>query len=316
MARRKKVQKVIKMAELNVIGNVEAKEKSGYLLAIDAEAQTYTFRVKKYGSSKFGIYTLAWKDVVSLYRDGQHLTAIEDMVSETEEVDFYLAHGVFLQKEKEWRRDSIVGEVIEPDNGMLGVASEENGTFFVRPENAHLITDDYLEDPDAPQKGPAKKVTKKVVKKGPAKKVTKKVAKKTVAKKVVKKGPAKKGVPLPETADEVYEMKMLALKKLVKQEGLDTDPDDYDKDTIEDFQEAVVEEMELEASESEGEEGNDSELTFDDLEEMGHDELSKVVEENDLEIDPDDYDAEEEEEMTEFKETVADALGMWDDEGE
>ena len=115
------------------------------------------------------------------------------------------------------------------------------------------------------------------------------------------------------TWEDLAELKLKDLKKLIKEKDLDTDASDH-KGDLEGLREAIAEELEIEVEEEGGEEESGEEEGGDedggeetDLSDMDHDELSAFVEEHDLEIDPDDYDPDEE--LEEMREAIAEALG-------
>ena len=69
---------------------------------------------------------------------------------------------------------------------------------------------------------------------------------KSVSKAPVKKTPPKKEVKVPETWDDVQELDFDELSDFAKEEELETDPDDFDEDTIDDFRKAIAEELDIE----------------------------------------------------------------------
>ena len=110
------------------------------------------------------------------------------------------------------------------------------------------------------------------------------------------------------------------LSTLCKDNDLDTDPEDYAKDELEEFMKEVADEIgvkppkkkkadkEEEEEEKEPEaEAKDDEYTWDDLKKMDIDELGELCDEGDLDTDPEDYEAGEE---TEFRKAIAKEMGL------
>lgn len=112
------------------------------------------------------------------------------------------------------------------------------------------------------------------------------------------------------TYAELQEMERKALKKLIKEKDLLTDPDDFEDDD-DGLRKAIAEELDIEVPEEEEETGDeetsdgDEDYTWDDLMEMDFDELSELCKESDLDTDPDDFDEDEEESVEKFRKAIA-----------
>lgn len=112
------------------------------------------------------------------------------------------------------------------------------------------------------------------------------------------------------TYAELQEMERKALKKLIKEKDLLTDPDDFEDDD-DGLRKAIAEELDIEVPEEEEETGTeetsdgDEDYTWDDLIEMDFDELSELCKESDLDTDPDDFDEDEEESVEKFRKAIA-----------
>ena len=113
-------------------------------------------------------------------------------------------------------------------------------------------------------------------------------------------------------------MNLKALTKLCDEYDLGVDPDDYEKDEIDDLRIAVAkgfgieppeeeEEEDEEDDDEEDEDPTDDEYTWDDLAEMDYEELGDLVDEEKLDTDPDDYTEEEEDKL---RRAIAKELGI------
>lgn len=110
------------------------------------------------------------------------------------------------------------------------------------------------------------------------------------------------------TWKDLLELDYKELKTLCKENNLDTDPKDYDKDEVDDFRKEVAKEIEVEIPTKGGEEKKDDKYTWDELKEMDYDELEDLIDEEDLDIDPNDYDEDTEE--SKFRKAIAKELGI------
>lgn len=112
------------------------------------------------------------------------------------------------------------------------------------------------------------------------------------------------------TWKDLSEMDHDQLTELCEDNDLDTDPDDYDaddEDEMMEFRKDVAEEVGIEIpekkekkeskKEEKKEKVEDDDYTWDDLESMDYEELGELCEEQELDIDPDDYDEEEEDKL-------------------
>lgn len=111
------------------------------------------------------------------------------------------------------------------------------------------------------------------------------------------------------TWDDILKMNRKDLIKFIKENDLDTDPDDFEKDELDEFRKEVAEEIDIEVpedeEETEEEPDKDDKYTYKDLQELDYDELEELVEEQKLEVDPDDFEEEEEEK---FRRAIAKEL--------
>ena len=91
------------------------------------------------------------------------------------------------------------------------------------------------------------------------------------------------------TWEEINTMKKKDLVKIIKEDDLDIDPNKYPK--LKDLKEAVFEEVGVEEDEDEAEEEETEEeqISWDDIDAMKKKELKEYIEDNELEVDPDDY---------------------------
>lgn len=108
------------------------------------------------------------------------------------------------------------------------------------------------------------------------------------------------------TYDSIMEMKRKELKTLIKDNDLETDPDDFEDD--EDLKEAVCAELDLQpVKEKAKKKGKKKEPEFDAeaIMEMGKKALKAFIAENELEVDTDEYDT-----AAEIAEAVLEELGL------
>ena len=95
---------------------------------------------------------------------------------------------------------------------------------------------------------------------------------------------------------DLLELSYKELRTLCKENELETNPKDYEKDEVDDFRKEVAKEIDVkipEEEEKEKGEEKDDKYTWEDLKEMDFDELEDLCDEEDLKTDPDDYDDEE-----------------------
>jgi len=132
-----------------------------------------------------------------------------------------------------------------------------------------------------------------------------------------KEKPAKEKPAKEETDDDELSWKDLqgmerkALKKVIKEKDLLTDPDDFEDDD-DGLREAIAEELEIEvpeddtdadATDADADAGED--YTWDDLKEMDFDELSELCKESGLDTDPDDFEEGDEDSEEKFRKAIA-----------
>lgn len=121
---------------------------------------------------------------------------------------------------------------------------------------------------------------------------------------------AKKAEPetmdVPEDWDELDELDEDELTALIEQEELDTDVDDYEDDLV-GLKKAIAKELEIEIPKAKGKkeekapaktpakkapepaEEEDEDLEWEDLADMDEDQLTDLIDEEDLKVDADDY---------------------------
>ena len=92
------------------------------------------------------------------------------------------------------------------------------------------------------------------------------------------------------TWEDLQGMKYKELVKLCGENDLDTDPDDYDKSEVDDLRIDIAKECGIKLKEEEKKPDGDDNYTWDDLKGLDEDELGDLIKENDLDVDPDDYD--------------------------
>lgn len=111
------------------------------------------------------------------------------------------------------------------------------------------------------------------------------------------------------TAEDVAEMDFDELKELCVDNDLGTDPEDFDKDEVEELRNKVYEELEMEAPESEAtaEQPEDDDMTWEDLTKLDFDELGALCDEEKLETDPEEYNEKQEDK---FRRAIGEELGM------
>ena len=130
------------------------------------------------------------------------------------------------------------------------------------------------------------------------------------------------------TFEDIQELSRPRLIKLIERESLEVDEEDHESDS--DLRDAITDELGLEATkktskkdkksgkrakpapepdedEESGEEDED-ELSYAEVMKMNHKKLTKLVDDRDLECDPDSYDEDDDDEMAEFREEVANEL--------
>ena len=107
-------------------------------------------------------------------------------------------------------------------------------------------------------------------------------------------------VPEPEgdgyTGEDLMAMDHGELSELCKDNDLDTDPDDFGEDEVDNFRKNVAEEIDVklpEPAKDKKPEVDDS-YTKADIKAMDYDELSELCDEEDLDTDPDDFGEDEE----------------------
>jgi hypothetical protein len=126
--------------------------------------------------------------------------------------------------------------------------------------------------------------------------------------------------PEEETADdeltyaELQDMERKALKKLIKEKDLLTDPDDFEDDD-DGLRKAIAEELDIEVPEDTAEgdsdpDTDDDDYTWDDLKEMDFDDLSELCKESDLDTDPDDFEEGDEDSEEKFRRAIAKECGI------
>jgi len=96
------------------------------------------------------------------------------------------------------------------------------------------------------------------------------------------------------TWEDLKKMSFKALTDLCKENDLDTDPEDYEKNEIDDLKEDIAKECGIKAGKKEKEkEDDDDNYTWDDLMKLDENELADLCKENELDVDLDDYDDDE-----------------------
>ena len=154
------------------------------------------------------------------------------------------------------------------------------------------------------------------------------VKEKPAEKEPVKEKPAAKKDPEPDPDDEEEEegynwadllaMDYAGLKELCDDNDLGTDPKDYDEEEVEEFRKEIAEEIGVEVPDDEDEEeptqtagepepDEDDTYTWEDLKAMDIDELTDLVDENSLDIDPNEYDDDSEDK---FRRAIASLIGV------
>lgn len=106
------------------------------------------------------------------------------------------------------------------------------------------------------------------------------------------------------TGEDLAAMSYKAMKKLCKENDLDTDPKDFDEDEEDDFRKAIAKELGLELPEDEdgdddpdGDSNDGDELTWEDLLKLDYDELEDLIDEKKLDTDIDDFEKDEEDKI-------------------
>lgn len=116
------------------------------------------------------------------------------------------------------------------------------------------------------------------------------------------------------TWEDLKKMDIKELKGMVKEYKLDTDSEDFEEDEENEFRRAIAKEIGVdipskkpkeEPEEEKEAEKEDDKYTWEMLKKLDYDELSDLVEEENLDTDPKDYDTDEE---SEFRKAIAEEL--------